>query len=174
MSKLRTPVSVSDHQIGNPKAKVTLVEYGDYECPYCGEAFKLLKPLLKKHSNDLIFVFRNFPLQDMHPDAMPAALAAEAANDQGKFWEMHDLLYENQDALSDSNLVGYAEKLGLNIERFNTDRNKAATQSRVETDMESGLRTGVNGTPSFYINGNKLDSYDGTYESLANAVQSLE
>lgn len=105
---------------------------------------------------------------------MAAALAAEAANNQGKFWELHNLFYENQGSLSENSLLGFAKKLGSDLEKFKADRKAGATMSRIKTDMESGSRSGVHGTPTFFINGTKLDSYDGTYESLANAVQRLE
>jgi len=172
MSSLKTPVNEHDHQTGNAKAKVTLVEYGDYQCSHCGTAYPLIKQLLKEFNNELLFVFRNFPLQEIHPAAKHAALAAEAAAKQGKFWEMHDVIYENQDDLSDQSLVGYAEMLHLNIEKFEQDWKSPELISKVENDFESGIRSGVNGTPSFFINGNNLNSYEETYESLAEAVQS--
>jgi len=170
MGKLRTPVTENDHQTGNPKSKVTLVEYGDYQCSYCGAAYPLVKRLLKEHGQDLLFVFRNFPLQDAHPQAMVAALAAEAANEQGKFWGMHNMIYENQDDLSEDSLLNFAKTLGLNLDDFNKDWKSETIRLKVEADFESGVRSGVNGTPSFFINGDKLDSYDATYESLADAV----
>jgi protein-disulfide isomerase len=176
MSKLRMPVSEKDHQAGNSKGKVTLVEYGDYQCPHCGIAHPFIKRLLKQFGNELLFVFRNFPLQESHPAAMIAALSAEAAGLQGKFWEMHDLIYEHQDELDEPDVNGmlpFAETLKLNIKKFAQDSNSREVILKVETDFESGIRSGVNGTPSFFINGNKLNSYVESYESLADVVNSL-
>ena len=115
MSKLRTPVGQRDHTIGKPTATITLVEYGDYQCSHCAEAYPLIKKLLKEFNNQLLFVFRNFPLQESHPEAMIAAEAAEAAGLQNKFWEMHDMIYEHQDELSENNLQYFAEILFFNF-----------------------------------------------------------
>ena len=172
MSKLKPPVSDKDHQTGNLDAAVTLVEYGDYQCPHCGHAHPLLKRLLKEKGKSFRFVFRNFPLQESHPAAFMAALAAEAAARQGKFWEMHDTIFENQQDLHGSSFIKFAEKLGLDIKTFSADWDSKDLAAKVEADFESGIRSGVNGTPSFFLNGNKLDSYDGTYESLAEAIGS--
>lgn len=158
MSKLRPPVNEQDHFQGNPeKAKVTLTEYGDYQCPSCGEAYPIVKNLQRHFGEDLLFVFRNFPLQDAHPDAFSAALAAEAAGKQDKFWEMHDVLYENQDRLDQEALEYYAEKLGLDMNQFLEDLQSNDIRKKVENDIESGLRSGVNGTPSFYIGEEKYN-----------------
>ncbi len=174
MSKLRMPVTEQDHHTGNPKAKIILVEYGDYQCPHCGIAHPFIKRLIKEFGRELFFVFRNFPLQEVHPAAMIAALAAEAANLQGKFWEMHDIIFEHQDSLSANSLLNLAKALGLKLEKFAKDWESKEVISKVENDFEGGIRSGVNGTPSFFINGNQLSSYDESYESLASAVQSLE
>ncbi len=174
MAKLNTPVGPRDHVIGKTTAPVTLVEYGDYECPHCGHAYPLIKKLLKQFNNQLLFVFRNFPMQQSHPDAMAAAEAAEAAGLQNRFWEMHDLLYEHQDELDGNNLQYFAETLDLNIEKFENDCNSSAVASKIESDFESGVRSGVNGTPTFFINDARLDTYDATYESLADAVMQAE
>ncbi len=117
-AKLKPPVGASDHVQGPAKAPVTLLEYGDYECPYCGEAYAVVKALQKRLGDQVRFVFRNFPLAEAHPHAEHAAEAAEAAGAQGKFWEMHDMLYENQDALEDDDLVRYARALHLDVPRF--------------------------------------------------------
>lgn len=172
MSKLKIPVNGQDHQTGNPEAKVILVEYGDYQCSHCGAAHPLIQQLLQQFGNELLFVFRNFPLQESHPQAMAAALAAEAAGKQGKFWEMHDTIYEHQDDLSGNSLLNYAEMLNLDMEKFVRDWKSNDTLSKIESDFESGIRSGVNGTPSFFINGNRLNSYDESYASLAAAVES--
>lgn len=171
MRSLKPAVSNKDHQTGNTEAKVILVEYGDYQCPHCGIAHSLIKQLQKEFAKELLFIFRNFPLQESHPNAMMAALAAEAANKQNKFWEMHDKIFENQDDLSENNLLKFAVALNLNVDNFKKDSKSEAMRSKVETDFESGVRSGVNGTPSFFINGTRLDSYDESYESLADAVK---
>jgi protein-disulfide isomerase len=171
MGRLKPPVSESDHQAGNLKARVTLVEYGDYQCPYCGRAYPLLKRLLKEKGEAVHFVFRNFPLQEIHPMALTAALAAEAAANQDKFWEMHDLIFEHQNEMALQQLLSFAETLGLEMNRFSHDWRSEVTLSRVEADFDSGVRSGVNGTPGFFVNGEKLNTYDETYESLLQAIE---
>jgi protein-disulfide isomerase len=140
---------------------VTLVEYGDYECPYCGAAYPIVKEAQSRLGDRLRFVFRNFPITTAHPHAEQAAEAAEAAAAQGKFWEMHDLLYENQRSLGDADLHAYAEALGLDVERFDKELSEHVYAPRVREDFMSGVRSGVNGTPTFFINGHRHDdSYD--------------
>lgn len=173
MSKLKPPVNEHDQQTGNSKAKITLVEYGDYQCPHCRHAQPLVKKLLAAMKDDIHFVFRNFPLSEIHPAAMMAALAAEAAGKQNKFWEMHDLIFENQDKLHGNSFVDFAEKLQLDMKRFADDWRDQAISAKVEADFESGMRSGVNGTPTFFVNGEKLVSYDSTYESLFEGVNML-
>lgn len=166
-STLRIPVTEQDHSTGNPQAEMILVEYGDYQCPHCGIAHPFIKKLLKEFKGDLRFIFRNFPLQESHPMAMMAALASEAAGKQSKFWEMHDIIFEHQRSLSPDDILHFANKLKLNENQFEKDiRNKQLIQ-KVEDDMEGGLRSGVNGTPTFFLNGKKVDSYDESYDSLA-------
>src|SRR6267378_3683097 len=167
MSKLRTPVDENDHQTGNPKAKIILVEYGDYQCPHCGIAYPLIKQLLKQFGKELLFVFRNFPLEEIHPAARIAAQAAEAASRQNQFWKMHDLIYQNQSNLSPQFLIQCAVKLKLNENKFLADSTSDPVLSKIESDFDGGIESGVNGTPSFFINGNKLNSYDESYDSLA-------
>lgn len=149
-----------DHVRGPANAPVTLVQYGDYECPYSGAAFPIIKDIQSRMNDGLRFVFRNFPI-DSHPHAHQAAEAAEAAGRQGKFWEMHDLLYENQRHLRDEDLRGYAENLGLDGELIAKELDEHLHATRVHDDFLSGVRSGVNGTPTFYINGVK---HDGAYE----------
>jgi len=150
-----------DHVQGPADAAVTLVEYGDYECPYCGAAYPIVKELQARMRDRLRFVFRNFPITTSHPHAEQAAEAAEAAAAQSRFWEMHDLLYENQRRLRDQDLHAYAEQLGLDVERFDQDLAEHVHAPRVREDFMSGVRSGVNGTPSFYVNGARHDdSYD--------------
>ena len=170
MSTLRTPISHLDHQTGPPAGTVTLVEYGDYQCSHCGYAYPLIKKLGNQFRGDLLFVFRNFPLQESHPEAMIAAQSAEAAALQGKFWEMHDMIYEHQDELSAKNLLTFAASLELDVDRFQKDLNNLNIIRKIESDFESGIRSGVNGTPTFFINQQRLDSYDESYQSLEEAV----
>jgi protein-disulfide isomerase len=172
MSKLRIPVSDQDHRSGDQKGKIILVEYGDYECPHCGFAYPLVKRLLKQFNHGLLFVFRNFPLQEVHPEAMISAQAAEAAGLQNKFWEMHDIIFEHQENLSGKSLLQDAKNLHLAIDRFSIDWRSQEVISRVETDFEGGIRSGVNGTPTFFVNGIKMESYDASLESLVDAVKS--
>jgi protein-disulfide isomerase len=151
-----------DHIQGPADAPVTLVEYGDYQCPFCGAAYPILKDVQARMGDGLRFVFRNFPISTSHPNAELAAEAAEAAAVQGKFWEMHDLLYENQDRLGGDDLHAYAERLRLDLETFDRALAGHAYAARVREDFMSGVHSGVNGTPTFYLNGSR---YDGSYET---------
>jgi len=161
MSKLKPPVNNTDHLQGEAGAGIELVEYGDYECPHCGRAYPVIKHIQQKMGSKLRFVFRNFPLAEIHPHATNAAIATEAAAAQNKFWEMHDTLFEHQHHLEDADLISYAQGLQLNVAQFETDFEKEDIQQKVEADFESGVRSGVNGTPSFFINGEK---YNGNWE----------
>ena len=154
---LAAPVSVRDHVEGRADAPLTLLEYGDYQCPYCGAAYPVVKRLQKLLGKKLRFVFRNFPLTQAHPYAMAAAAAAEAAALQGKFWEMHDFIYEHQDDLDPDVLPAWAEQLGLDLEEFGTAIRKGEITKRIKEDRMSGIRSGVNGTPCFFINGARYD-----------------
>jgi len=154
---LKPAVGNTDHAQGNLDAELTIVEYGDYQCPYCGAAYPILKELMDQFGTQIKFVFRNFPLSEMHPYARAAALAAEAAALQGKFWEMHDAIFENQRSLNESFLLKLAEKLNLEISQFKSDLENPKLAEKVDGDFESGVVSGVNGTPSFYINGQKFD-----------------
>lgn len=160
--RLSLPVnSRQDHIQGPPTAPLTLLEYGDYECPYCGQAYGIIKVVQNDLGENLCFAFRNFPLTQIHPNAQSAAEAAEAAGGQKKFWEMHDCLYENQNALDDEYLVEYARLLGLDISRFELDMSLHTYAPRIREDFISGVRSGVNGTPTFYINGIR---YNGSWD----------
>jgi protein-disulfide isomerase len=161
-AKLVLPVSEDrDHIQGPPDAAVTLVEYGDYECPFCGAAYPIVKDVQARMGSRLTFVFRNFPITTSHPHAEQAAETAEAAAAQGKFWQMHDLLYENQRRLDDQDLRGYAQQLGLDLESFDRELTEHVHAARVREDFMSGVRSGVNGTPTFYVNGTRYDDpYD--------------
>ena len=150
-----------DHIQGPSSAAVTLVEYGDYECSFCGAAYPIIKEVQARMGARLRFVFRNFPITTSHPHAEQAAEGAEAAAAQGKFWEMHDVLYENQSRLRDEDLHGYAEQLELDVETFDRELAEHVHAPRVREDFMSGVRSGVNGTPTFYVNGRRHDdSYD--------------
>jgi protein-disulfide isomerase len=154
---LTPPVSVEDHTRGGEHAVVTLVEYGDYECPHCGRAHSIVRETLRRLWDDVTFVFRHFPMAQAHPHALPAAEAAEAAGAQGRFWSMHDLLFERQHALEDEDLVAYAEELDLDIERFASEVANDAHLPKVQRDFRSGVRSGVNGTPTFFVDGQRFD-----------------
>jgi protein-disulfide isomerase len=154
---LKPPVSATDHLQGNEKALVELVEYGDYQCPYCGQAYPIIKRVQKNLGDDLKFVFRNFPLSEIHEHAMTAAVASEAAGLYHKFWEMHDLLFEHQYDLSLPHIMTLAAKAGLDPALFKTALGNEGLIKKVEADFESGVRSGVNGTPTFYINGKKYN-----------------
>jgi protein-disulfide isomerase len=155
--ELTPRVGKDDHTDGPADAAVTLVEYGDYECPSCGAAYPLLKEIRARMGDQLRFVFRNFPLSEMHPHAEHAAEAAEDAAVHGRFWEMHDTLFEHQRALDDSHLVSYGRKLGLDAREVETALQDGRFESRVQRDVESGERSGVGGTPTFFINGSRFD-----------------
>src|SRR4051794_19564191 len=158
-----------DHISGPSSAPVTLVEYGDYQCSYCGEAYGILKELHARVGEQVRLVFRNFPLTQVHPHAERAAEAAEAAAAQGRFWPMHDMLYEHQAALGDDDLVAYAAQVGLDLDRFQVDLSQQAYFDRIREDFMSGVRSGVNGTPTFFVNGRRHDgSWD--LQSLTAAV----
>jgi protein-disulfide isomerase len=172
MSDLIVPVSEADHIQGSAQAASTLLEYGDYQCPYCGQAYGIIKNVQAALGGKLRFVFRNFPLTKAHPYAELAAEAAETAAASGKFWEMHDTLYENQGALSEESIVDFARQLGLDVPKFVDDIKKRRFRSRVKDDFMSGVRSGVSGTPGFFIDGRKFnESYD--YDTLLSALSSL-
>jgi len=161
-AKLTLPVSEDrDHIQGAAEAPATLLEYGDYECPFCGAAYPIVKEVQSRLGDRLRFVFRNFPITTSHPHAELAAEAAEAADAQRKFWEMHDLLYESQQHLEAADLHRYAEQLGLDVGRFDNELARHVHAERVREDFMSGVRSGVNGTPTFYLNGVR---HDGDYE----------
>lgn len=167
---LKPPVGPRDHMQGPPDAPVTLVEYGDYECPFCGAAYPIVKAIQERLGDQLCFVFRNFPLSEAHPHAEDAAEAAEAAGGQGKFWPMHDMLYENQDALEPDDLDQYARALRLDLPRFVKELSEHVSAERVREDFRSGVRSGVNGTPTFFINGVR---HDGGYD-MASLLAAIE
>jgi len=166
---LTVPVGPRDHTSGAENAPLTLVEYGDFQCPHCRNAFPIVKKVQQQLGARLRFVFRNFPLTQIHPEAEHAAEAAEAAGAQGAFWQMHDRLFERQFALDDDSLVEYAQELGLNADRLRGELDAGTYRAKVRDDFMSGVKSGVNGTPTFFINGER---YDGSYDlgSLLEAV----
>jgi len=167
--RLTIEVGDHDHVQGPASAPVTLVEYGDYQCPYCGQAYPIVKRLQSEMGDKLRFVFRNFPLTQVHEHAEHAAEAAEAAAAQGKFWEMHDALYENQKNLSDDHIVQLASKVGIDAKQVTDALGAHTYRQKVREDFIGGVHSGVNGTPSFFINGVRHDeSYD--YETLRAAI----
>ncbi|NIM94909.1 MAG: Na+/H+ antiporter NhaA [Anaerolineales bacterium] len=169
-AKLTPPVSVQDHIKGPTEATVDFVEYGDYECPHCRQAHAIVIELQERLGDRFRYTFRNFPITSVHPHAQLAAEAAEAAAAQGKFWEMHTALFENQGALDEEHLIQYAAELGLDTERFQKDLQEHTFAERVKEDFLSGVRSGVNGTPTFFINGLR---YDGVWdiESLKEEIE---
>lgn len=172
MSTLRIPVSPGDHSEGPADAPVTFVEYGDYECPHCGRAFPIVKQLQKVLTGRLRFVFRNFPISQIHPHAVHAAIAAEAAARQGRFWPMHDRIFMHQQRLDDASLRTYAADLDLDVEQFDRDMQDPAIADRVRADFDGGIRSGVNGTPTFFVNGVRVDTgYE--YEELLAVIEGV-
>jgi Protein-disulfide isomerase len=168
--QLTPPVGAGDHVAGPDDAPVTLVEYGDYECPHCGLAHPIVKAVQQELGSQLRFVFRNFPLAEAHPHARLAAQAAEAAAAQGKFWEMHDIVFEHQDALEVEDLIGYAKSLGLDAAQFSRDLETGTYAKKVRDDFRNGVRSGVNGTPTFFVNGVR---YDGSWANAAGFIGAL-
>lgn len=156
--------NIADHVKGKEDSKVILIEYGDFQCPSCGGAFPNVNTLMDEYGDRIAFVFRNFPLTSIHPNAKAAAAAAESAGLQGKYWEMYDLIYENQDAWSNLDtskrtdaFVAYANQLALDTEKFTTDLSNADINKKINFDMSLGKANGVSATPTFFLNGEKLD-----------------
>jgi protein-disulfide isomerase len=169
-TRLTPPINDRDHVLGPADAPVTLLEYGDYECPYCEVAHPIVASLLQQMGDTLRFVYRHFPLTRLHPHAEHAAEMAEAGEDRGKFWPMHNLLFQNQHALDDDDLVAYAARLGIHPEWAAFALTSHTFAPRVRQDFMSGVRSGVNGTPTFFINGIRHDDpWDGP--TLLEALQ---
>jgi protein-disulfide isomerase len=166
---LTLPVGTRDHIQGLLTAPIVLVEYGDYQCPYCAQAAEIVRKLQNRLGDRLCYVYRHFPLTELHPHAVRAAEAAEAAAVGHKFWEMHYQLFQHQSALSDTNLLHYAQKSGLNVDRFERELNKDRHLRHIQEDMRTGEQSGVNSTPTFFINGVRhLDDWDA--DTLLNAM----
>ena len=170
---LAIPVGRHDHTLGPVDAPVTLVGYSDYECPYCRSAYLVLRKLRPRLGDRVRYVFRNFPLEAAHPHARSAAEAAEAAASQGRFWEMHDRLFEHQRALGDADLLRHAAEVGLDVARFEEEMEEHAHAGKVEADFGGGLESGVRATPTFFVNGHR---HWGSYrtESLLAAIKAAE
>ncbi|ADV50224.1 DSBA oxidoreductase [Cellulophaga algicola DSM 14237] len=165
---LHPAINHSDHIKGNLNASLEIVEYGDFECAHCGAAHSIMETIMKEFSNQIKFVFRNFPLSEMHTNALEAAKATEAAALQGKYWEMHNSIFENQEYLQPNDFVQRAENLRMDIQKFKMDMRQNNIAEKIDTDFESGIRSGVNGTPSFFVNGNK---FDGDASNLLELIQ---
>jgi protein-disulfide isomerase len=170
MSILRTPVTPHDHISGPPEAPVTLVEYGDYECPHCGLAHPIVQLLQERFRKQLRFVFRHFPLSQVHPNAEPAAETAEFAGAHDRFWQMHDGLFENQERLGPPLFFALADALELPTSELQVALSSGTYAPRVREHFLGGIRSGVNGTPTFFINGRR---HDGSYafDDLASAIE---
>ena len=174
--RLTVDVNERDHVLGPATAPVTLVEYGDYECPFCGQAHHVVHALLKRLGSELRFAFRHFPIVTAHPHAQQAAEAAEAAGAQDQFWEMYYTLFEHQDALEDSDLIEYASALGLDVDQFTRELAEHVHADKVRADFVSGVRSGVNGTPTFFINGyrhNGAFDFDTLLQAITGAMQTV-
>lgn len=174
MSRLRIPVSASDHIRGSAQAEVTLVEYGDYQCPYCAMANPIVNLMEQNFGRSLRVVFRNFPMTEVHPFAAAAAEAAEYAGDHGVFWEMHDALYANQQQLGMPLLFAIAARLNLSQIGLRDSLARSAHADRIQSDFIGGVRSGVNGTPTFFINGVRHDGGFSARELSAAIENNLE
>src|SRR5260221_3352065 len=170
--QLSEPVSAHDHLRGPRTALISLVEYGDFECPYCRAAEPIVAGLMEALGNQLSVTFRHFPMTEVHPHAQHAAEVAEAAAAQGRFWEMHDMLFANQDALDDASLLNYAADLALDVDRVGRELASHVHAGRVAADRQNGLASSVSGTPTFYIDGTRYDGTVGLRQLLA-AIREL-
>ncbi|MGN6388491.1 MAG: DsbA family protein [Burkholderiaceae bacterium] len=170
MSDLKSPVSSSDHVQGDPSAPLVLVEYGDYQCPYCAEAHGIVRALQDRYGDELCYVFRNFPLTQLHPEALSAAMVAEFAAGQGAFWEVHDALYENQRQLGMPLYAAIVGQFGLSDEQVMQALNDDGAEQKIRLDLESGMRSGAQGTPTFFINGRHYEG-DTEWQGLVEALE---
>jgi formate-nitrite transporter family protein len=162
LAQLTPPISAEDHVDGPDRAELELVMFGDFQCPYCTAAFPIVHRIRDQLVGRLIFAFRHFPLREIHPDAERAAQAAEAASAQGAFWQMHDRMYESRGALGREDLIQYATELGLDTDRFTTELDSGLHAARVQRDVDSGLASGVIGTPGFFVGG---QMYGGSFDA---------
>jgi protein-disulfide isomerase len=167
-------ITAADHVLGPAGAPVTVLEYGDYECPYCRGAARDLHRMLDLYPGSIRFVFRNFPIQQLHPHAGQAAEAAEAAAAQGKFWEMYDLLLRPSSGLDMGSLLGYAQNIGLDVDRFDKEVKGGAYAAKIEHDLQEGVSNGVNATPKFYVDGNRINGklpLEGLEDAIRASIQ---
>jgi protein-disulfide isomerase len=169
-------VQPSNHTKGEGKKSVTLVEYGDFQCPACGAYYPIVEQVVEKYKSDITFQFRNFPISNIHPNAMAAHRAAEAAGMQGKYWEMYGLLYQNQSSWQNAGspatiFQGYASSLGLNIDKYRQDVAGSATNAVIQADIKAGTKLGVTGTPTFFIDGKKIDQNPQDLESFNKLIE---
>jgi len=167
---LTPPLGTRDHILGPPAARLVMVEYGDYQCPHCRRAHPIVRQIIARFGDQLTFGFRHFPLSKIHPQARLAAQAAEAAGARGKFWEMHESLFRHQDQLELEHLAQYAAELQLDVQRFRDELTAGAYSQRVRDDIAGGIRSGVNGTPTFFIQNKR---FNGGYE-LESLLKGLE
>jgi formate-nitrite transporter family protein len=170
MPGLTPPLSAEDHVDGLDRAELELVMFGDFQCPYCTAAYPIVRRIRDQLSGRLLFAFRHFPLRDVHPDAQRAAEAAEAASAQGAFWEMHDAMYESRGALGRDDLIHQATELGLDSAKFTEELDSSVHAPRVQRDVDSGLASGITGTPGFFVGGRL---YGGSFDaaSLTTALE---
>ena len=164
-----TDTAIGDQVYGNKDSKIVLFEYGDFQCPGCGGAYAGVKSIKEDYKNQIAFVFRNFPLTNIHPNALAAATAAEAAGLQGKYWEMHDMLFENQNVWSGIELskrtdtfIGYAGSLGIDTDTFKTDLSDPRVSTKINRDRSLGNKLGVSSTPTFYLGDERLSDKEVT------------
>lgn len=169
MPQLTQTINEKDHFQGPLKSPINLVEYGDYQCPVCKMTLPIIKQLRKEFGDKMCFAFRHFPLKTSHPYAFEAAKAAEAAALQSKFWEMHELIYAKQSELNAEIWPQLTEELNLNVAKFNNDFQSPTIEEKVQNEFMAGVRSGVNGTPCFFINGSRFDS-DASYDNLKQAL----
>jgi formate-nitrite transporter family protein len=162
MTELTPPLSAEDHVDGPERAQLELVMFGDFQCPYCAAAYPIIRRIRDQMAGRLLFAFRHFPLRETHPDAERAAEAAEAAAAQGAFWQMHNRMYESGGALSREDLIGYASELGLDSETVGAELDSEVHRRRVQRDVDSGIASGVTGTPGFFVGGRL---YGGSYDA---------
>jgi protein-disulfide isomerase len=171
-TQLKPAIRESDHHRGPLAAPIQLVEYGDFECGYCGLAFPQIERFVKEFSDQVCFAFRNFPLSNIHPHAMLAAMAAEAAGRQNNFWPMHHLLFQNQESLSEQSILYFAQILRLDMAEFKRDLSAPELENHIQSDFMSGVRSGVNGTPTLFLNGYRFNA-GADYELLSQSARRI-
>lgn len=171
-STLKTPPSLSDHRIGSLNAKIVLLEYGDFECPHCARTAPVIQRLVDEYAGNICFIYRHFPILKKHPDAGVAAVAAEAAGKQGKFWEMHDLLFQHSDQLAGDKMLFLARDINLNMRQFLNDLENEDLAQKVHEDFLSAKVNGVNSTPTLFLNGTHIQGVP-DYQTLKEAMENI-